>query len=300
MTGKGRDARPFLRWIGGKSKNIDSFTKYLPDGFENMLYVEPFLGSGAMFLKTQPLHAIVSDINASLVNAWISIKQTPVILSQFLAGHDECDNEAHYYNTRDAFNIDKRNNMSSIRQDARFIYLNARCFNGLYRENSRGEMNAPYAKDLKGLKKICNKYNMIEISDYLDDAHVTIHNKSYVDIIPVVESRSVDKKVFFFLDPPYYPVSITSSFTSYNKNAWKDDDFSKLKEFVDKINEKGWLFLLCNHSVPFINDLFKKYDRIEHLISRSVSCKANDRKPVMEILVANYNISRKQKKVKIL
>jgi DNA adenine methylase len=123
---------------------------------------------------------------------------------------------------------------------------------------------------------------------------------SYSDIIPLVESRRGDRKVFFFLDPPYYPISTTSSFTSYDKNAWKKEDFVKLKEFVGTIDKKGWLFLLCNHSVPFINDLFWKYNSIEHSISRSVSCKANDRNPVMEILVANYDIKTKQKKVSTL
>jgi DNA adenine methylase len=266
-----------------------------------MLYVEPFVGSAAMLLEMQPRVAVINDINKELIETYEIIKTDPRELIEKLAMYDKSDSEQYYYLVRDMFNdIKDRVGYDRVDQSASFIYLNARCFNGLYRENSEGKMNAPYAKDLKGMKKVCNSANMWRMSDYLKGADVTITNLSYQDVIPIVEDKSKGGAVFFFLDPPYYPLSETASFTSYVGGSWNDADFVELKRFVDKVDDNGWLFLLCNHAVPFITGLFSGYYQVVHSVSRSVSCKARERKPVDEILVANYDITKMSRKVETL
>jgi len=265
-----------------------------------------------MLIYKKPQRAIISDINEDIINVYKMIRLYPNELIKELEFHDKHDTEDHYYATRNEFNDAKKKreqmkmeqneclneNMGIVQQAGRFIYLNARCFNGLYRENASGEMNSPYAKDLKGMKRISNPENIIALSKYFNDADIFIQSRSYETIFNVIEyfikskiKIVDDTKIFFFLDPPYYPISETASFTSYSKDSWRDPDFIKLRIFVDEINKNCWKFLLCNHSVPFIKSLFKGYYQVEHLVSRSVSCNAQDRKPVTEILIANYEIT---------
>jgi DNA adenine methylase len=189
----------------------------------------------------------------------------------------------------------------AIEQAGRFVYLNARCFNGLYRENAKGEMNSPYAKDLKGMKRICNKENILALHDYFSMQKICLSHGDYENSLLYLKLHSeiANSPVFFFLDPPYYPLTETASFTSYTSGPWTDSDFIRLRIFVDEINKNGWKFLLCNHSVPFIKALFKGYYHVDHMVSRSVSRNAQDRKPVMEILVANYEI-KQTRQVKVI
>ena len=314
-------ARPFLRWIGGKGRNIEQFVPFLPPQVADMFYVEPFVGSGAMLFRLSPIHALISDVNLHLINTYNAIKTRCPFLIEALECHDSKDSEPHYYEQRDAYNafeydvdVDISNLFAqsdagkntvvmandylvSVDQAARFLYLNARVFNGLYRENQKGEFNAPYAKDLKGLKKICVKPLYHAVSRFLREHDVTIEHCSF-ERVPVLITNLVKPayqgRIFYFLDPPYYPITETSQFTSYTSCIWDDARFEQFKSFVDWIDDCGDLFLVCNHAVPFIKDLFKKkgYRQYEHDVSRSISCKANDRKPAREIVVTNYPVNR--------
>ena len=294
------DIKPFLRWVGGKFKSINLFARYLPSDVNDRVYVEPFLGSGAMFFFKQPDHAILSDSNPHLLNAYQAIK---IELKRFLdelgkwTGNDSASTFLEARTRFNAFKDDARrfdrasNGYKTIdpEQAAIFVYLIGRCFNGLYRENSSGEYNVSYAKDLKGTKDLKDTKNFTGISRLLNEKDVALFRSDYKNIKWRVDEMraSAGRKCFYFLDPVYYPAKPTG-FTKYNKTGWDETEFSLLQVFVKKIDESGDKFMLCNHDVPRIRELFKNYHVEKHVVPRCVSCDAKHRDPVAEVVIMNY------------
>lgn len=288
MTGD--NPKPFLRWIGGKGKNIEQFSRFIPGNLGSFYYVEPFVGSGAMLFRKKPGRGLVSDINENLINCYSCIKENLKEFIEILSKHESMDSEKYYYETREKYNESNIND-EKTEQATRFIYLNARCYNGLYRENKSGKFNAPYAKDLKGMKKIVVKSLYESISRYLNGNGIEIECFSFEKSLDFLELKNTGRR-FFFIDPPYYPINLTSRFTSYTNYVWNDESFVKLKEFAKKISERKDFFLICNNSVPFIKKLFENYNQQEHIVSRSISCKPGERNPVKEIVITNYKIKK--------
>lgn len=285
--------RPFLRWIGGKGRNIAQFLKHLPSNFHELAYVEPFLGSGAVFFNKKPRAALLADINQDLILTYRAIRDDVDALVEKLREHDGKDSEAYYYIIRDEFNTFDHDAGDAVAQAARFLYLNARCFNGLFRVNKEGKFNVAYARELKGLKRICVPGLYRSVSRLLDQPCIKIEHGSFEKTIDASEQWADGKRCFLFLDPPYYPLNETARFTSY-ADEWKEEDFLSLKASIDKIHARGDLFLLCNSAVPFMKDLFSDFYQIEHVVSRHVSCKVSERRPVLELLVSNYKAKTTQ------
>lgn len=292
--------KPFLRWAGGKQKSMHLFARYLPTDLKSTLYVEPFLGSAAMLFHVQPEHAIISDVNPHLINAYHVIKSDLDLFLFLLGKHAEKDSMEEFNETREKFNtfketeqydkIDDRYKIMDAEQAARFVYLIARCFNGLYRENKDGNFNVSYAKDLKGVKEIQDIENFTAISRYMRERDVSIFHSDYKGIISFVNDKanSLGKKCFFFLDPPYYPLK-ANGFTGYNKGKWDATEFKLLQIFTRKLNESGHEFMLCNHDVEPIREMFNDFKIAEHVVPRCVSCDARHRDPAKEVVIMNYN-----------
>ena len=186
-------------------------------------------------------------------------------------------NEDYYYDQRLEFNrgLDSRYETAAL-----LIYLNKTCFNGLYRENSKGEFNVPKGRTSSGKVTICDEENLRNCSATFKNIEFGCH--SYGDILPKLDSDS-----FIYLDPPYIPINDVS-FTKYAK-----DDFTKqmhfdLKNFCDKLTDIGSKFMMSNSGTPITKEIYDGYHMKEILVNRSLGSKSATRKKANELIVTNY------------
>ncbi|MEW6496843.1 MAG: Dam family site-specific DNA-(adenine-N6)-methyltransferase, partial [Cyanobacteriota bacterium] len=205
--------RPFLKWAGGKSKLIQQYIPYFPQDYKT--YYEPFLGGGAIFFYMTPASAVLTDINPELVNAYRCVRDNVDELIILLEAHQLQHCKKHYYEVR------QFRNLLPIEKAARLIYLNKTCFNGLYRENSKGEFNVPIGKYKN--PKICNQSLLISVSAALQKAQIEVRH--FEDILECA-TNSDD---FVYFDPPYHPISATSNFTAYSRYSFSESDQRRLK-----------------------------------------------------------------------
>ncbi|NPA41800.1 MAG: DNA adenine methylase [Aquificae bacterium] len=266
--------KPFVKWAGGKRQLIHILKKYVPKSFET--YIEPFLGGGALLFELLPQKAIVSDINEELINAYKVIKDNVEELIDSLKRHR---NEENYYYQIRALNPKL---LSPIERASRFIYLNKTCYNGLYRENSKGEFNVPFGRYKK--PKIVDEENLREVSQYLNTADIEILCEDYKKVC-----RLAQKGDFVYLDPPYHPISLTASFTKYSKYDFSRQDQEELAEVFRELDRKGCYVLLSNSNTEFIKKLYRGYDIIEVSANRFINCKGEGRKKTkVELIVKNF------------
>ncbi|MFA6843799.1 MAG: DNA adenine methylase [Bacilli bacterium] len=291
-------AKPFLKWAGGKTQLIDQIKMQLPDNVTNkaFTYIEPFVGSGAILfwmLKTFPNleQAIINDINKDLIDCYLTIKENVETLIEILQKwekeyHGLLDNQegkkSYYYEKRNLFNSRKQD---VIVQSALFIFLNRTCFNGLFRVNRKNEFNVP----IGGYKKpqICNEDNLRKVSKILQK--VIILNGDYSKTIKYASTNS-----FFYFDPPYKPLDNTSSFNSYTKNEFNDNEQIRLKEFCDELNKKNYKWILSNSDVKgkdtnnnFFDDLYASFNILRVNARRSINADSSKRGLLTELLIKN-------------
>lgn len=292
-------AKPFIKWVGGKSQLIEQLEALLPADFserENVRYIEPFVGGGAMLfymLQTYPniKSAVINDINPDLTLCYKVVRDNPEELIKSLA-----DIQAKYYALegedakkefflacRDRFNT---KTPDAIENTTLFFFLNRTCFNGLYRVNKAGKFNVPFGK--YSTPGICDPATIYADSKLLQN--VEIMTGDFEQTFEKIEGNT-----FFYFDPPYRPLSNTSSFNSYAKEDFNDDAQVRLKLFCDKLNRHGVDFMLSNSDClgkngtdRFFDDLFIDY-RIERVMaSRNVNAIASKRGKLTEIVVGNY------------
>lgn len=274
---------PFVKWVGGKRQLLKQFRKlglYPPDGFdpEKSTYFEPFVGGGAVFFDLLPRHAVLSDMNKELVITYHAIKHDVEALIAALKKHKY--NKAHFLKVR-AQDIAK---LSHIEIAARFIYLNRSCFNGMYRVNSKGQFNVPFGRYSN--PRICDAKNLRRVSDALK--HVTIRHEDYSEVL-----KRAKKGDFVYFDPPYHPLSVTASFTSYTANGFTAEDQIKLRDTFVALHKRGCYVMLSNSSAPFIKKIYseikdKKVRITEIQAGRNINSQAKGRGKVREVLVINY------------
>lgn len=269
---------PVLKWVGGKRQLINKFVPYFPDTpFE--MYCEPFLGGGAVLFFLHPDKAVVNDVNPELINFYAVLKSDCEALIEELSTYEY--NKEFFYTLRnldrDAKSFAK---LSNLKKAARTYYLNRTCFNGLYRVNSIGLFNSPF-----GSYKTFNLYpdRLRMLSSYLNSANVQFTNGDFEKLIDYLPDNS-----FVYLDPPYDPISQTAFFTSYSQTGFSKEDQIRLKNFCDRLNERGIRFMLSNSATSFIKELYKDYDQKFFNANRSINSKATNRGGVKEILVRNY------------
>lgn len=286
---KNNNIKPFLKWVGGKTKLLREIEKSFPKNLRNkkFSYVEPFLGGGAVFFhlvqKFNIEKAHLNDLNEKLINTYIDVRDNHLELIEKLKKLESdykssIEKKLFFLNKRDEFNSLKK----SIQKSALFIFLNKTGFNGMYRENSKGEYNIPFGQMKNPL--ICNENLLKSISKLLNDRKVVFSSKSFEKVV-------VDEKdAFYYLDPPYRPISKTSSFTDYTKSSFNDETQLALKEYCDKIDEKGSLFLQSNsHSEDgFFQNLYQNRKINNLKVMRTISAEGKKRKKVSEILIKNY------------
>lgn len=276
-------ARPFLKWAGGKQQLLADYEQYFPTGFHR--YFEPFLGGGAVFFHLRktgrlPGAAYLFDNNEELINAYIMVRDNPDELIKILAVHKERHCREYYYKIR---NLDRRtsglNALSAPERAARTIYLNRTCYNGLYRVNKKGHFNVPAGRYKS--PKILDAELLKADSCALQGVH-----------LEVKDFRSVAKLAvpgdFFYFDPPYHPLSKTSSFTGYTAGSFSEEDQRDLAAVFTRLTAKGCLCMLSNSHTPFIFELYKGF-RVETVrANRAINANSNGRGAVTEAVVLNY------------
>jgi DNA adenine methylase len=259
--------------------------------------VEPFVGSGAVLfwvLNHFPdiSKAVINDINEDLINAYKAIQSDVNKLIMHLKKLEDDYYQIKQEEGRKEFFLERReefntrtNNISQ--HSALLIFLNRTCFNGLYRVNSRNKFNVPFGRYKN--PRICDTSNLKALNKALQK--VTILNTDFTETYKHVEDRTV----FFYFDPPYKPISQTSSFNSYSKGGFDDKQQKRLKKFLDKLNKDGFYWLLSNSDPKnidsgddFFDKLYKDYfiERVQ--AKRAINSNANKRGEIAELLIRNY------------
>jgi len=265
-------ARPFLKWAGGKNKLIQQYIPYFPKRFKT--YYEPFLGGGAVFFYLNPYSATLTDINAELVNAYCCVRDNVEDLIKLLEVHQLKHCPEYYYQIRQSSCI------SNTEKAARLIYLNKTCFNGLYRENSKGEFNVPIGKYKS--PKICNPALLRSVCAALQSAQISV--RPFEDILGYASSSND----FVYFDPPYHPLSPTSNFTAYSRNSFNQDDQIRLKEVFAELADRGVNVMLSNSDCEFIRNLYSDFNINLISASRLINSKASKRGRISEVLITSY------------
>lgn len=276
---KNKLVTPFVKWVGGKRQLINSIIEFLPRNIKNYTYVEPFIGGGAVFFHLQPKNAIINDFNSELINVYNVIKNN---LNELITDLKTHKNESKYfYEIRSLDRLPDFKKIGEIRRASRLIYLNKTCYNGLYRVNNSGEFNSPFGKYKN--PNIVNEPVLRAVSLYLNSNNIKIFNRDYNDIL-----ESLEKKSFVYLDPPYHPISDSSSFTGYVQGGWNILDQIKLREACDNLTKRGIKFLLSNSSSSFIKEQYKEYHINTVRAIRSINANAEKRGEIDEVLIRNY------------
>jgi len=264
--------RPFLKWAGGKSRLIQQYIPYFPQNYKN--YYEPFLGGGAVFFYLQPSAAILTDINAELINTYCCVRDYVDELISLLKEHKIRHNKDYYYSVRN------NSGGTDIEKAARLIYLNKTCFNGLYRVNSQGKFNVPLGRYEN--PNICSEVLLRTASEALSTSK--IQQTDFVDVL----NYATNSDDFIYFDPPYYPVSETSYFTAYSSYRFAEDQQVELKDVFEKLAERGVKIMLSNSDCEFIRNLYSSFNIHTISASRAINSNAKKRGKITELLVTSY------------
>lgn len=281
MARKNPLVSPILKWVGGKRQLLDSIEPLIP---KCSTYYEPFVGGGAVLFCKQPNKAVINDSNAELINVYVTIRDNPEELIKILKEHKENNCEDYFYEIR-ALDRDRYafQALTDVERAARIIYLNKTCYNGLFRVNSAGEFNTPWGRYKN--PNIINETTIFAMHTYFNKANITIKCGDYRDAL-----KGIRKGAFVYFDPPYMPISSSSSFTGYTAGGFSEQEQIALKEQCDALNAKGIKFLLSNSSCSFIEDLYSDYI-IEHVsATRAINSNPEKRGAVKEVLIRNYEL----------
>jgi DNA adenine methylase len=277
---KNKFVQPVLKWVGGKRQLIPEIEKYFPNTREISTYYEPFVGGGAVLFHFQPKKAVINDINEELINLYKVIKNDVDLLIEDLKTYK--NNEKLYYEVRALDRTPEFKNLTNIQRASRTHFLNKTCYNGLYRVNSSGEFNTPFGKYKN--PDIVNETVLKAVSIYFNKSNMKILNGDYEESL-----KGIRKGAFVYFDPPYDPVSSSSSFTGYSEGGFDREEQTRLKKVCDKLNNKGVKFLLSNSATGFVKELYQDYDINIVQAKRSVNSVASKRGKVDEVLIKNYD-----------
>lgn len=282
------EIKPFIKWVGGKRQLIPQIMKYLPE-LNKATYYEPFVGAGALFFHVLPENAVINDMNTELIRTYEAIRDDIDNLINKLKEHEKNNSKDYYYTIRLWDRQRGYNNRSNTTKAARFIYMNKVGFNGLYRVNLKGQFNVPYGR--YNNPTICDEVLLKNISKYLNEKNIRFSSVDFEEAVGDVEQGS-----FVYFDPPYDPISKTSSFTQYQKGGFDQNEQKRLKRVADSLVHKGAKVILSNSNTKFINDLYKnklddaKSDVDYYIVElvdakRSVNSKASGRGKIKEVLI---------------
>jgi len=291
-------AKPFIKWVGGKGQLIPNLILRLPANLEpsTTTYIEPFIGGGAFlfwllshYMKFQRI--IINDANTALINTYKVIRDMPeeliIVLScmkeKYISLGGEDERKQYYYEKRKQFNSGKN---SSLEQAAYLIFLNKTCFNGLYRVNSKGDFNVPHGRYANPL--ICDPHVIRADSEALQ--HVEIMSGDFSNVL-----QEADEHTFVYFDPPYRPLSETSSFCSYCEGGFDDNEQKRLADCCKTLDRRGVRWLLSNSDPKglcpednFFEKLYAGFNIQSVQANRMLNSNPQKRGKLNELLISNY------------
>ena len=294
------ECKPFIKWVGGKGQLLPEINKLYPVELGKNInkYAEIFIGGGAVLFDILSKYKLdevyISDKNLELINTYKSIRDNVDILIKSLKEMEEQyiplnneDRKIYYYEKREEYNSLKINSeMNNIEKAILYIFLNKTCFNGLYRVNKKGKFNVPMGAYKK--PKICDEENLKNVS-------LTLRNVKIVYADYRKSEKFIDGKTFVYIDPPYRPLNITSSFTSYTENDFNDKEQIELAEYINVLNKKGAKIVISNSDPKnndiddnFFDKLYKNYNINRVKATRMLNSNVSLRGAINELLITNY------------
>ena len=295
-------AKPFLKWAGGKGSVVGRLDLLLPaefDTWEDVSYVEPFVGGGAMLFHMLKVHrnirrVVINDINPDLISVYRFVKDNPFALFESTLEYqaeymrrDIVEKEQFYYQSRNRYN---NGQLSDIQRAALFLFLNHTCYNGLFRVNSKGHFNVPFGHRVSiGLDNPAS----------IMDAHRVMNSVDFCILRPgdyknTYRHLSRHGKSFIFLDPPYRPLSSTAYFKSYSTDPFGDKQQAELRSYCDRLSNKGCFFMLCDSDsknddgTSFFEALYEGYSIMRIDVPRYINANGQERSKIKEVLIRNY------------
>lgn len=291
--------KPFLKWAGGKTQLLQTIDSFLPEKFRTereITYIEPFVGGGAMLffmLQKYPniKRAIINDINPHLVSTYRIIRDEPhslidsleALQTEYRRLKESEEQKSFYLHIRNRFNTLP---MTQVEEATYMIFMNRTCFNGLYRENSKGGFNVPFGRYPN--PTICDRALILTDSELLQKVEILNGDFSQTQ-------EYVNGYTFFYFDPPYRPLDATSSFNSYVKEAFDDNEQRRLKEFFAMLSNDGCFEILSNsdgrgrnEADTFFDELYSDFTIERVLAKRSINANPTKRGALTELLIRNY------------
>ena len=290
-------AKPFVKWVGGKTQLPEDIKKALPMDLskrENVTYVEPFVGGGAVLfwiLQEYPniTRAVINDINAELICTYRVIKNDVENLifelrrlqEQYLPLNSEA-RKSFFITQRNRFNETEKTDVDTA---TLFIFLNKTCFNGLYRVNSKGKFNVPHGRYTNPI--ICDEKRLRADSALLQRVEILCGDFAQT-------GRYAGENVLYYFDPPYRPLTATSAFTSYSKEGFNDAEQTRLRDFCDQIAANKSLFVASNsdpqnidNDDDFFDHLYRMFNIKRVSAARMINSKGDGRGVISEIMISN-------------
>lgn len=265
--------KPFLKWAGGKRKLVPLIIDIMGDT-QNKRLIEPFTGGGSVFMGTDFKHYILNDVNPDLISlyGYVRDNQTQLLDEMSQLFLSEFNTLESYKMLRDIYNSIPE---GSQQRSALFVYLNKHCYNGMYRVNSKGGFNIPFAKydkvtmPEKEVRDFGEKMRRCDVKLYTGDFETVMDMATEGDIV--------------YCDPPYTPISKTSSFTSYAKGDFKMDDHKRLVDKAMELKERGVKTLISNHNTEETRELYKDAEIFSVDVRRMIAANGN-RDKVKEVI----------------
>ncbi len=309
MNERNNQAKPFLKWAGGKGQLLGQFLSRFPQELNGKgiikRYYEPFLGGGAVFFwvmqNCKIEKAYINEFNPEIYLCYIAIQNNVEKVIKYLRALerkyyalDPIKQETFYYQTRDKYNqtmcginFKKFEVNKQLKRATMTIFLNRTCFNGLYRVNSKGDFNVPFGRYKN--PTICDINNLRAVNRVLKGVKITNRDFSVIQ-------KHIKNDSFVYFDPPYRPLNKTSNFTSYSNNEFNDEGQKRLSDIFRELDQIDGVKIMLSNSDPknenkndnFFDTLYDGF-RIERLkAKRMINCDAARRGEINEILVMNY------------
>ncbi len=275
--------KPFTKWTGGKRQLLPKLIDLMPKQFNR--YYEPFVGGGALLFELTPCKATINDHNTDLILAYKEIRDNVKELIEILKIHQENNTKDYYLDLRAVDRDGRIEKMTDTEKAARLLYMLRVNFNGLYRVNLRNQFNVPYGRYKN--PKIVDEVLLYDISRYLNSNDIDILNGDFEKAISTVGSGD-----FVYLDPPYAPISSTSSFTSYTNEGFDESDQIRLRDIFIELSKRGANVMLSNSDVDFIYELYSNIPNIDIRVvkaNRMINSNASKRGAINELIIRSSN-----------
>lgn len=304
------NAKPFLKWAGGKRQLLPDLISRLPksiiDSKKIENYIEPFIGGGSFFFylnnNYEIKNAYIADVNKDLILTYKTIQnnlndllvELKKLQDNYFKHTSLESKQIFFYEIRKEFNKNLEYKLKKVsksfcaKRSAQVIFLNRTCFNGLYRQNKKGEFNVPFGKYKN--PTICDEDNLKNVN--LSLKNVIIEHGDFE-----LSEKYSSKNSLIYLDPPYRPIKSTSSFTSYSKDNFSEEDQKRLAKYFTRLNKKRCSLILSNSdpknydkSDNFFDDLYNEFFITRVSAKRTINSKVEGRGNVLELMITNYSI----------